>query len=204
MTITWLGHSCMKISENGYSVICDPYAPGFPQGFDTINETADAVFCSHDHGDHNFKDGVKIVSSGAPAFEFKFVDTFHDDKDGTLRGPNKVCVMKAPSGQVAVHLGDLGHIPTDAQLEAIGKVDVLMIPVGGFFTIDAETAKKVCELIAPRVIIPMHYSGEGFGIDVLTKVDDFAKLFDKSEVTYLASRELDIDDKTAGVKIFKY
>lgn len=204
MTITWLGHSCMKISENGYSVICDPYAPAFPIGFEKLEETADEVICSHEHDDHNYRDGVKLVSSGAPAFEFKFVNTFHDNKRGLLRGKNKICVMKTPSGLVAAHLGDLGHIPSEKQLEEIGKVDVLMIPVGGHYTIDAQTAKKVCDLLSPCVIIPMHYRGEGFGFDVLGTVEDFAKLFDKDEVTYLPSRLLEIDGKTSGVQIFKF
>ncbi len=205
MTITWLGHSCMKISENGYAVVCDPYSPAPPVGFGTICESADMVICSHEHDDHNYRNGVKLVASGAQPFEISFVDTFHDDKNGTLRGTNKVCVIKTPSGKTAVHLGDLGHIPSKAQLDAIGKPDVLMIPVGGFFTIDAKTAKKVCEMISPRVIIPMHYRGEGFGFDVLGTVEEFTKLFGESAVTYYDANSLEINDKMpAGVAILKY
>ena len=99
--------------------------------------------------------------------------SFHDDKQGAERGPNTIYVYKAEEFTIA-HLGDLGHLLTDAQVEAIGDVDVVMIPVGGTYTLDAKTAAAVIGQIEPKIIIPMHYKVPGLEV-VLDGVEKFIK-----------------------------
>ncbi|MBQ8974693.1 MAG: MBL fold metallo-hydrolase, partial [Oscillospiraceae bacterium] len=149
MKITWLGHACWRIEDGGYSVVIDPFSPGSVPGYPDVSAAADAVYCSHDHGDHNCKAAVSIVDSGAYPFEVKTVPSWHDDKGGTLRGYNIIHIFDAGFMRV-VHLGDLGHTLSDEQLSAIGTPDVLMIPVGGFYTIDAQTAKQTADRIGAR------------------------------------------------------
>ena len=190
MKLIWHGHACFQLEEDGRSVVCDPFEPGFVPGMEELSVTADAVFCSHSHGDHNYTAGVKLVGDGTSPFRVTVLDSMHDDAGGTLRGPNLIHVFDLPSGLRAVHLGDLGHMPDDALVAAIGCPDLLMIPVGGFFTIGPETAKAVCDVLQPRVIVPMHFRGDGFGFDVIGPVTPFTDLFDPSCVSFLTGSEL--------------
>jgi L-ascorbate metabolism protein UlaG (beta-lactamase superfamily) len=174
MTLTWYGHSCFLLESDEGSAVFDPYAPGSVPGLTLPTLTADAVFCSHQHADHNYAKGVAL-SGKNPAFKICRLDCFHDDAKGALRGQNRITVIEAENLRVA-HFGDLGHMLSDKQLAKLGKIDVLLIPVGGYYTIDAVTAHALAEKIKPRVVIPMHYRGEGFGYDVISLVDDFLKL----------------------------
>jgi L-ascorbate metabolism protein UlaG (beta-lactamase superfamily) len=146
-----------------------------------IEETADIVTISHEHGDHNNLAAVKgnpevVRASGtitAKGIEFRVVSTFHDNVQGTQRGQNRV-VCFTLDGVRFCHLGDLGHRLTGEQLAQIGKVDVLFIPVGGNFTIDALLATQVADDIKPSIVIPMHYKTAKAGQN-FTTVDDFLK-----------------------------
>ena len=170
MNVKWLGHSCMKLSEGGWSAVCDPFAPGMVPGLSPIDETADAVYCSHEHGDHNFREAVRITDSGAPAMKVSEIETWHDDKNGTLRGNNTIRMFTSPSGIRAVHLGDLGCDLTEEQANALMSPDVLMIPVGGFFTIGPEQAKALCSGQAKAFRYAMsHVTGK---IEILGKTGD--------------------------------
>ena len=179
MTITWLGHSCFALESGGYRVVIDPYqgVEGLP---DTSTE-ANAVYCSHQHGDHAYTQGVRITEKAPSPFSVREVATCHDDQGGSLRGPNTVRCFTAEWLTVA-HLGDLGHRLTAAQVEAIGPCYALLLPVGGYYTIDAPTAKAVAEQLRPRVIIPMHYRFGTHGLPVIGTVEDFTSLYPPQQV----------------------
>ena len=174
MKLTWLAHSCFLVETAEGSVVFDPYAPGSVPGLCMGEVTADAVICSHEHSDHNWREGVKLTGR-KPGFAIRQLETWHDDAGGSLRGPNTITVLEAEGLRVA-HLGDLGHPLSAEQLQALGPVDVLLIPVGGYFTIGPETAWAVAQAIKPRILVPMHYRGEGFGYDVIGPVSDFLAL----------------------------
>lgn len=182
MKLTWLGHSCFKIESREGSAVLDPYAPGYVPGLKLPEAlTADACFCSHDHGDHNCAAAVKLTGN-APGFSVSFLDCWHDEKQGALRGKNRITVIDT-EGYRLVHMGDLGHEPEQEIIEALGKVDVLMIPVGGYYTVDAAAARRIAARIAPKITVPMHYKSPAFGFDVLSEVDDYLALVDN--VIYL-------------------
>ena len=103
------------------------------------------------------------------------VPSFHDEAQGAKRGSNLIHIFTA-EGMRCVHLGDLGCELNEEQVAAIGTPDILFVPVGGFYTIDANQAAVIVSRLAPRIVVPMHYKGEGFGYDVLTPVDDFLAL----------------------------
>ena len=177
MKITWLGHSCMQLFWGESSIVFDPFSPGYVPGLSDVSAKADMVLCSHSHGDHNYSAAVTLKRHGALPFSVSSISTWHDENHGRDRGDNTIFIVDMPDGTHAVHLGDLGHIPDKNQLLQIGSPDALMIPVGGFYTINAVTAKKLCDMIKPRVIIPMHYKSAAFGFDVLGTVEDFTGLF---------------------------
>lgn len=174
MKIKWLGHACFKLMSNDSSVVVDPFKDGSVPGYANIREIASAAYKSHDHGDHNAVELIEI--DGTQPFPVEIIDTYHDDKQGALRGPNKIHIFTI-EGMKVVHLGDLGCDLTSEQVEVLKGADVVMIPVGGHYTIDAMQAKKVVDQINPRVIIPMHYSASGFGYDVIGPVTNFTSLF---------------------------
>lgn len=175
MKITWLGHSCFKVESGGYGVVLDPYEDGSVPGCLPVRETADAVLCSHEHFDHNFRGGVTLVDSGRPAMRVEVIDTWHDDREGALRGSNKIHILDDGEVRIA-HLGDLGCELDEAQKEQLTGLDAVLVPVGGYYTIDAAQARRLIDGIAPRVTVPMHYRGDGFGFDVLGTVEDYTAL----------------------------
>ncbi|MFC1929402.1 MBL fold metallo-hydrolase [Chloroflexota bacterium] len=197
MKVKWLGQASFLItSASGTKIITDPYATNDKLQYGEINETADIVTISHDHFDHNNVAAVKgnpeVVRGTAEAkgIKFKGIPTYHDDVQGGKRGSNTIFCFDVDGIKIC-HLGDLGHPLTDKQAAEVGKVDVLLIPVGGFFTIDVEVANQIYDQLKPRVTIPMHFKNEkcSFPIDV---VDEFlrgkgnVKQSDSSEVEFKA------------------
>ena len=172
MKIEYLGHSCFRI--DGEWVI-DPYKDGSVPGLEPLRTEARKVICTHEHADHSGVECVKIVP-GECELATSEVASWHDDQEGKLRGPNTIFVITASDGEKLVHLGDLGHFPNEEQLAAISGADYLLIPVGGYYTIDAEMAVKICEACKPRVIIPMHYRTADAGYPEIATVDEFVKL----------------------------
>ena len=182
VNILWLGHSCFRLETNGFAVVLDPFEDGSVPGLPNIRETAQEVLCSHEHFDHNYRQAVKLAPIGTPnPFTTTVIETFHDDVNGSKRGPNRIHVLEAGGLRIA-HLGDLGHPLSPEQAAVIGQVDALLIPVGGFYTIDAVQAKAIVDQVKPRVTIPMHYSGSGFGFDNIGPVEDFVKLCQNVQV----------------------
>lgn len=164
MIIRCIGHAEFLIElENGTRIVTDPYDNTC--GYPVLTLAADAALVSHGHHDHNAigsLTGLQQVIDRAGTYDLgdgvkvTAVEADHDDAGGAKRGRTLLFCLEA-EGLRVMHLGDLGHVPTQAQLNALGRADVLMIPVGGFFTIDAPTAVKVAELLGARVVLPMHY-----------------------------------------------
>ena len=168
MRITYFGHSSFLVeTAGGVRVILDPYRHGAfngAVGYAAIDEPADVVVASHDHDDHGACDtipGDPIVllhpaGESVRSLKITGVDVAHDESGGSERGKNTIAILD--DGDIRlVHLGDLGHTLDPATVEALGRVDVLLIPVGGFFTIDHQEAAAVVEALDPRIVIPMHF-----------------------------------------------
>lgn len=178
MDITFLGHAAFRIKGKAASLVTDPSDPKVT-GLKFPKVSADIVTVSHtQHSDHKSVElisDVKRVVSGPGEYEISDISiigisSFHDDKKGALRGKNTMYVFEVDGVRIA-HLGDLGHKLKDKDLEALGDIDVLMIPVGGVYTIDAKIAAEIVRDIEPRIILPMHYFLEGMNKDVFEKLE---------------------------------
>lgn len=183
MNITWYGHSCFKIqtkSQRGgedVNLFADPFDKSIglrpPQG------SADIITISHNHPDHNQTQSLKnnpfiIDAPGEYSLKgvtIRGIEAFHDNQKGAEKGRNTIFVIESEEIRVC-HLGDLGHLLEDKQLDAIGAIDILMIPVGGKYTLDSALAEKVIGQLEPKLILPMHYSLPGLNIE-LDKVEKF-------------------------------
>jgi len=194
MKIKYLGHSSFMItSETGIKIITDPYVTGGEFSYGKIEESADIVLVSHDHFDHGNVSAVGgnpklvrgAVTTEIKGIEFKGIATYHDDAGGRLRGKNTIFCFDVDGIRVC-HLGDLGHQLSPQQVAELGKVDILLIPVGGFYTIDAKVAGQVCDKLTPKVIIPMHYKTDKCGLPIAS-VDEFLR--GKKEISRLDASE---------------
>jgi L-ascorbate metabolism protein UlaG (beta-lactamase superfamily) len=182
--IYWAGQSCFEISvsnskDHEANIVIDPFDE--ETGLKLPNMTADILLVTHNHHDHNNVKGVKgspFVINGPGEYEVKGVfvqgiTSFHDDVSGKEKGKNTIYVLEAEEMRFC-HLGDLGQKQlTDEQVDKIGAVDVLMVPVGGEYTIDSPSAQKIIGQIEPRIVIPMHFaiskSSELDGVDKFLK-----------------------------------
>ena len=180
MKVKWLGHASFLItSDAGTRIVTDPYPLGNGLSYGEINEEADVVTVSHDHFDHANVAAVggnpRVVNETTPVeiggVRFSGVASYHDASEGKERGNNVILSMEVDGVRVC-HLGDLGHPLSGQQVAGIGRVDVLLVPVGGFFTIDAKVASEVAGKLSPKVIIPMHFSNEKCQFPI-GAVDDF-------------------------------
>ncbi len=198
MKIKWLGHSSFLITtQDGKKIITDPYTPGEGINYKPIAESADVVTSSHSHGDHNNTQAVKgnptVLTQGGSrtvkGIEFKAVPVFHDETGGQQRGKNLIFCFKV-DGLSLCHLGDLGHRLDQSQLADIRPVDVLFIPVGGFYTVDAKAASEIAGSIQAKLIFPMHYKTPR--IDYPIKgVEEFLR--DKKNIRRVGSSEFEVN-----------
>jgi L-ascorbate metabolism protein UlaG (beta-lactamase superfamily) len=189
--IKWLGHASFVLtSASGTKVLTDPYRSGAFGGavkYRPIKEPVDVVTVSHDHDDHNCVDGLPEgfeVINGTGEHEvaglaITGVKTFHDAHQGKERGRNIAFVIEIDGVRV-VHLGDLGHPLGADQAKALGRVDVLLIPVGGHFTMEPKEAAAVVRALRPSVVCPMHFKTESLNFPV-KPVEDFLSLMGKHE-----------------------
>lgn len=177
MKIEYLGHSCFKIDD---TLVIDPYKDNSVPGLPPLRTQANKVICSHEHADHHGVECVEIIP-GDCSLEIEQIPSWHDDQEGALRGPNNITIIN-DSKEKLVHLGDLGHFPDDTQLEKIKDADYLLIPVGGYYTIDAEMAVKICQAAIPKHIIPMHYRTETSGYPELATLEEFTKLCEEAMI----------------------
>ena len=198
MIITPLGHSCFLLEEStGTTVITDPYSSDI--GITLPSVSADVVTVSHAHYDHN---NVKAVSGNPmiidkPGFhdvkgvQIFGLNTYHDEQNGKHRGANVIFNIRMDGVNVC-HLGDVGHGPSPMMIEAIGPVDILLVPVGGKYTIDAEVAKEYVDRLMPSVIIPMHYKTDDVDLDI-DGVDAFLDYFDEDDIEYVETGKVEFD-----------
>lgn len=213
MKIKWFGQSCFMItSKNGTKVLTDPFHNML--GYKLPEIEANIVSTSHNHGDHNNIKAVKgefthINKSGGfskDGIEIKGVQTFHDKVSGAKRGKNTIYNFKIDGINVC-HCGDLGHTLDSNLVKEIGNVDILIIPVGGRATIDANDAVNVMKQLNPKVVIPMHYRTKAFGIFgfLFAKVDKFisASGLKVREQDLLEINSGNINDYS-GIVVLKY
>lgn len=198
MKLTWLGHSSFKLEEStGTTVVTDPYHSNV--GYDMPETEADIVTVSHTHADHNYVENVKsspTVLNRVGAYEISGVHilanhTYHDDKKGALRGDNLVFKYRM-DGVDLCHMGDIGEECNAFLVETLMPVNVLMIPVGGNYTIDAKQAKEYVDRLMPDIVIPMHYKTKDCEFDI-DKLNDFLDLFDDENIIYADSPTVEFD-----------
>jgi L-ascorbate metabolism protein UlaG (beta-lactamase superfamily) len=213
MKITWFGQACFLVESGGVTIVTDPYDSKI--GLTLPKDLrADVVTISHQHMDHNNVSAVGgnptvIMASGATEIKgitFTGIDSFHDNEGGAKRGKNiifKFTVPEKTSGNTDVsggkesivtcaHLGDLGHVLDDNQLKqlGIGTIDILMIPVGGSYTISATEAVEIVHQIQPKIVIPMHYGVKGLGFP-LDPVELFTEKMTGENINVLTKNILD-------------
>ncbi len=196
MKIKYLGHAAFVIiSDSGLKIITDPYTTSPDLTYGEISEPADIVTVSHNHPDHCNVAAVggnpevlrRAESAKARGISFKGISSYHDDERGRMKGGNIIFCF-AVDGIWLCHLGDLGHRLDDKQLAEIGTVDIVFIPVGGYYTIDATVATEVCDQLKPKVIIPMHYRTEK-GIPRIAGVEEFLR--GKAQVKWLDTSQVE-------------
>ena len=201
MKLTWLGHACFLLEQDGYRVVIDPYkgVPGYPP----LRVRAHEVYCSHGHADHNAVELVELLPKRESPFQVRTVKTFHDERGGAERGENAVRIFSAGNVSVA-HMGDLGHRLTPEQVKAIGALTVALIPVGGFYTLDAEGAKSVCDALRPRCVVPMHYRHAPYGLPNIGGLEPFLQLWPAASVRRLDGSELEVTEGLSGVCVPRF
>jgi len=210
MEIVWLGHSCFRIKGKEATVVTDPFDKTL--GYQLKKPAATILTISHEHPRHSFVQGV----SGSPRIvsrpgEYEVanvsitgVATFHDSERGAIRGKNTAYVMELEDVSIC-HLGDLGHVPTAEQLEQMGDVDILMVPVGGGPTIGPAAAVETISLLQPKLVLPMHYKTDVVKLD-LAPLEAFLKEMGVKEATsrpklVVARSSLPVE---AGVVVLDY
>ncbi|MFC1935086.1 MBL fold metallo-hydrolase [Chloroflexota bacterium] len=202
MKVKWLGHaSFLLTSDSGIKIITDPYDPCATGGalkYEEINEKADIVTVSHGHSDHNnamaIRGNPKIVKGTIEihGINIKGIPTYHDDAQGSIRGNNTIFCFNIDDVKFC-HLGDLGHALSTKQVVDIGEVDVLFIPIGGFYTIDATVASHVRDQLEPRVTIPMHFKNNKCDYPITGEVEF---LYGKQEVNKIDTSEIEFAPST--------
>lgn len=185
MEITYLGHSSFRFKTRGVTLVTDPFDSKM-MGIKYPKVTADIVTISHDHDDHNAESEVKNtrkVVKGPGEYEISGISiiglpSYHDDKKGELRGKNTIYVFEIEDYRIA-HLGDLGHPLSENEISALGDINILMVPVGGEYTIGPSQAVEIVQALEPNFVIPMHFglpdlNQEAFG--KLAPIEEFLKL----------------------------
>lgn len=216
MKIRWYGHAAFNIvSDKGVRIIIDPYQSGAFGGalsYGPIKDEADLVLSSHDHDDHNYTKDIKgrfqIINKAGTYTEkditIKAIPSYHDPSKGKERGNNLIFVLDIDGIKIA-HMGDLGHTLPKDMIDQIGPVDVLLIPVGGFYTIDSKEATRVVNDIKPVITIPMHFKTEKCSFPI-TPVEEFTR--DKKNVKFAGSSEIvftkDTLPKEQEIIVLKY
>jgi L-ascorbate metabolism protein UlaG (beta-lactamase superfamily) len=218
----WLGQACFLITTlAGSHILIDPPHPQVGYAISAHSIPADIVFVSHEHFDHNYVEAAqgqpKVVrgltqphptivdkatfthDGKTDTIDYRRVFAYHDNDQGKERGPDAITVIETGGLRIA-HLGDLGQLHlTSQQISDIGRVDVLMIPVGGFYTIDAKQAAEIVDELHPRIIIPMHYGTPKLNPDLRAKlapVDAFlAAMKGKARIVHIRDRDLAIDPR---------
>ncbi len=195
MRIRWHGHACFEVGDDDI-IVTDPH-DGKSIGINPPQVKGDIILVSHDHYDHNATREVekknslvvnKPIEKKVNDVNIKGIISYHDESEGEKRGDNIIYKFENKNIKFC-HLGDLGHIPDQDIIDEIGEVDFLFVPVGGNFTIGPERAKKVIEMIEPKIAIPMHFKTGGLSLDIKT-IENFLAQYDE-RVTHKVGIELD-------------
>lgn len=197
--LRYLGHACFQLEYCGYSIVFDPYAKGSVPGLKPVRLEADLVLCSHNHNDHNAVSDITCSGRKIPGLGLEFIDVPHDEAGGALRGMNRISILTVGGFRV-VHLGDIGLIPDDEILRELSQCDIMMVPVGGYYTLPASDAAKLIHIVNPRFSAIMHYRSARSGYPVLGTIDDFRQY---APVTELCQSKLEItkEDHDRNIKI---
>lgn len=210
MTLTWLGHACFMLTlDDGRKIVTDPFDASV--GYHTPNVDCDIVTISHGHHDHNAVESLssyemsisdesvyEMGGDNIPTLRISAMPSFHDDAGGAKRGKNLIFKFEA-DGKTIVHLGDIGHITNDEQTAFIKNADVLLIPIGGTYTITTREAIEVIQKASPTCAVPMHFLTPAIGFPI-TDEKEFAE---KMCATHLKSNTANVND-LKGAVIFDY
>ena len=191
LKLTWLGHACFALEAENYRILLDPYAPGYVPGLGMVKMSANRVLHSHDHSDHGWQGVAVPLNEIHCPFTVTAIPSFHDDAMGSQRGLNTIHVIEYNGLRVA-HLGDLGHDLDDDDIETLGDLDVVLIPVGGTYTLDCQQASDLADRLKVKTVIPMHYRRGDMGFDVLQTLQEFLIL--RPHHQELPGCELEITD----------
>ena len=204
MKLEWIGHACFKLeAQDGTTVITDPYDESV--GIDMVPLYADLITMSHEHHDHcetSMIVGRPVIAHGTQEVQVgsvtaKVVSSYHDDVQGAKRGSNAIRFFEI-DGMKIVHLGDQGCMPDPAALEAIADADVMMIPVGGTYTVDAQGAKEIIDCTKPRCVIPMHVKTKRCPYPI-AKVQEFLAMMDAKDAEAIDVLDMTRDTVPCGV-----
>lgn len=203
VTITWRGHSCFKLEDSGYTILTDPYADNNVPGMAPLRDQANLVLASHGHGDHGAVDLIECVETDQPnPFTITSVTCPHDDADGAKRGMVTIRVFDNGTLRIA-HFGDIGCPLSKEQRAQIGQLDVAMVPVGGFYTMEPDGIQELMTQLNPRIVIPMHYRSETFGYPVIGTIDAFLQYRD--DVVVYDTNVLEVTKETPSqTAVLKY
>ena len=210
MILRYYGHAFFTLSlENDTVIAFDPYGNfyDYPQR----NIKADLCLVSHHHHDH---DGLSCLQPGAVVIDqpgvhapldgviVRGISTWHDEVQGAKRGPNTIFIVESEGLRIA-HAGDLGHMPDVRQIKQLGHIDVLLLPVGGYYTIDPQTALEVCRMVQPRVVVPMHYRTEYDPEMPICELRDFLMLLraEDSQLPLMRIAKADISERPQVVTL---
>lgn len=208
MKLEWIGHACFKMTaQDGTVVITDPYDESV--GIDMIPLNADLITMSHAHHDHCETAVIKgnpLVARGLETVcvggvTAKAAGSYHDDAKGTLRGENVIRIFEG-DGLRIVHMGDQGCMPDADVLEAIRNADVMLIPVGGTYTVDAQGAKAIIEAAKPACVVPMHVKTKRCPYPI-APVYEFLKAMGAQDAQAVGSIELEKGHVPQGVLLMQ-
>lgn len=210
MKITYIGHSAFSVTTSaGKTIVFDPYTAGaYPKfNFKPITGSFDIAVVSHGHADHTCPDVCKrskhvVVAAGTATFDgvkIASYPSFHDDAQGSQRGANLISIVEADGLRIA-HLGDLGAAISKKDYPALVGVDVMLIPVGGHFTIDAKTAAGIVREFGPKIVVPMHFKTSKLDFPI-KPVDDFTKLMTNVEKPGKSGLEITKETLPAATKV---
>lgn len=207
MKIKWLGHSCFLITnQRGINILTDPFDGTL--GYQMTKEKINIITISHEHYDHNNTMGIKgkpVVLKGAVNRDthkiiFKGIPSYHDSAFGKYRGTNTIFVIRTDE-MALCHLGDLGHLLEDTQLTELGQIDIIFIPIGGYYTLNHIQANQVIEQVKPRIVLPMHYKTDA----IKWSLEPLAVFLDKKQnIKIIGSNTLEVGNQSLPEKTAIY